>query len=266
MVHLVRRLAANRNLLKNLIVRDLKHRYVGSIGGFIWSVIHPIVLLISYTFIFSVIFRQGTGPGAGTENFAIFLSCGLLPWILFSDTIVRNCSVISDNAPLITKTVIPAEILPISITISNLVHHLISLAILLTVLLIFYGVHLSAAWIVLYLIMLLMLAQGIGWIVAGLQVFVRDTIQALQILLLLWMYFTPILYTMEMYNRLPATLRFLAGLNPMAIIVTGYRNSLLDLAQPKFASVAAVFVASAAVFAVGAFLFRQAKPAFPDVL
>jgi ABC-type polysaccharide/polyol phosphate export permease len=262
----MRRLAANRNLLKNLIIRDLKHRYVGSIGGFLWSVIHPIVLLVSYTFIFSVIFRQGTGPGAGTNNFAIFLSCGLLPWILFSDTIVRNCSVISDNAPLITKTVIPAEILPISITVSNLIHHLISLAILLAVLLIFYSVHLSAIWLVLYLVMLLMLAQGLGWIVAGLHVFVRDTIQALQILLLLWMYFTPILYSIEMYDRLPQKLRFLARLNPMAIIITGYRNALLDLAQPAFSRIAGVFVTSAVVFVVGAFLFRQAKPVFPDVL
>src|ERR1043165_5653731 len=99
--------------------------------------------------------------------------CGLLPWILFSDTIVGNCSVISDNAPLITKTVIPAEILPLSVTISNIVHHIIGLAILLGVMLIFYSVHLSAFWILLYLAMLVLLAQGLGWIVAGLHVFVR---------------------------------------------------------------------------------------------
>src|SRR4051812_27863532 len=116
MLGLVRKLAANRNLLKNLILRDLKHRYVGSIGGFLWSVIHPIVLLISYAFVLQVIFPQRLGPESGTDSFAIFVLCGLLPWLLFSDTIMRNCSVISDNAPLITKTIIPAEILPISIT------------------------------------------------------------------------------------------------------------------------------------------------------
>src|SRR5215467_8368309 len=131
MLSLVKKLNANRNLLKNLILRDLKHRYVGSMGGFLWSVIHPIVLLISYTFVFGVVLRAKLGIETGTTNFAIFLICGYLPWMLFSDTLMRNCSVIPDNAPLITKTVIPPEVLPISITISNLVHHIIGLGILL---------------------------------------------------------------------------------------------------------------------------------------
>jgi ABC-type polysaccharide/polyol phosphate export permease len=229
-------------------------------------VINPIVLLITYTFIFTVVFHQGLGPEAGTNNFAIFFWSGLLPWMLFSDTIVRNCSAISDNAPLITKTVIPAEVLPISITVSNLVHHLIGLGILLAVLIIFYAVHLSLIWIPLYMLMLLMLAQGLGWIVAGLQVFVRDTIQGLQILLLPWFYLTPVLYSVDLYNRFPKAIQVLAALNPMALIVTGYRNSLLNLAQPGFARIAGAFVASLAVFIAGAILFRQAKPAFPDVL
>jgi len=263
MFALFRKLAANRNLLKNLIVRDLKHRYVGSIGGFLWSVIHPVVLLVSYTFIFGVIFRMNMGPEFGTNSFAIFVLCGLLPWMLFSDTIVRNCSVISDNAPLITKTVIPAEMLPIAITISNLIHHLIGVGILLAVMTVFYTVHVSALWIVLYMVMLLMLAQGLGWIVAGLHVFVRDTIQALQIVMLLWFYFTPVLYTMEL---VPENLRGVARLNPMALIVTGYRNALLDLTQPSGGQIAVVLAASVAVFIVGALFFRQTKPVFPDVL
>jgi lipopolysaccharide transport system permease protein len=263
MFALYRKLAANRNLLKNLILRDLKHRYVGSIGGFLWSVIHPVVLLVSYTFIFGVIFLPDMGPEFGTNSFAIFVLCGLLPWILFSDTIVRNCSVISDNAPLITKTIIPAEILPISITISNLIHHLIGLAILLGVMTALYGVQFSALWIFLYMFMLLLLAQGLGWIVAGLHVFLRDTIQALQIVLLLWFYFTPILYTIE---RVPKNFRSLALLNPMALIVTGYRSSLLHLAQPGALQIAIVLGASIGVFILGALFFRQAKPAFPDVL
>jgi len=108
-----------------------------------------------------------------------------------------------------------------------------------------------------------MLAQGIGWIVAGLHVFVRDTIQALQILLFLWFWFTPVLYSLD---RLPANLRVFAEFNPMAIIVTGYRNSLLDRAQPDPLEVTLVLAASITIFVIGALLFRRAKPAFPDVL
>src|SRR5215470_17802143 len=160
MFALLHKIAINRNLLKNLILRDLKHRYVGSVGGFLWSVIHPIVLLVSYTFIFGVVFPNSLGPEYGTSSFAIFVLCGLLPWLLFSDTLLRNCSVISDNAPLITKTVIPAEILPIAITISNLVHHFIGIAILLVVMIAFYSVHISALWILLYLPILVLFAQG----------------------------------------------------------------------------------------------------------
>jgi ABC-type polysaccharide/polyol phosphate export permease len=254
---------ANRNLLKNLVLRDLKHRYVGSIGGFLWSVIHPIVLLISYTFIFVRVLGVPLGPEAGTDSFAIFLLCGLLPWLLFTDTVMRNCNAITENAQLITKTIIPAEILPISITISNLVHHLIGLGILLTVVLVFSGLHLSAAYILIYMVILLLFAQGLGFIVAGLHVFLRDTIQTLQIILLLWFYFTPILYTLD---RIPPNFRFLANLNPMAIIVTGYRNSLLHLPQPARMQIGILLAFSIAVFLGGALLFRQAKPAFPDVL
>lgn len=263
MLSLFKKLIANRNLLKNLVIRDLKHRYVGSIGGFLWSVIHPLVSFISYTFVFTVIFKSQLGPEFGTNSFAIFFFCGFLPWFLFSDTIMRNCSSISDNAPLITKTIIPPEILPISITISNFVHHMIGLSILLVVMLAFYSIHLSALWIILYLGMTLLLAQGLGWIVAGLHVFVRDTIQGLQILMFLWFWFTPILYPL---SRLPPEIRPYAELNPMAIIVTGYRNALLHIAQPDHAKIAAVLVASILIFVVGAVLFRQAKPAFPDVL
>ncbi len=265
MLNLAKKLNANRNLLKNLIIRDLKHRYVGSIGGFLWSVIHPIVLVISYSFIFRIL-GQRPGTGSGTTNFAIFFLCGLLPWILFSDTVVRNCSVISDNAPLITKTIIPAEILPISITISNLIHHFIGLGIVLTVVGVYQTLHVSVMWVIVYMAMLLMFAQGLGWIVAGLHVFVRDTIQALQIAMMLWFYFTPILYSMEALNRSPRTIRFLAALNPMAVIVTGYRNSLLDIAQPAVKAIAIAFIISIAVFVLGALFFRQAKPAFADVL
>src|SRR5215831_942675 len=266
MLELVRKLIANRNLLKNLILRDLKHCYVGSMGGFLWSVIHPVVNLISYTFVFGVILRMRMGIETGTTNFAIFLICGYLPWMLFIDTVLRNCSVISDNASLITKTVIPAEVLTISLTISNLVHHLIALAIFLIVLISFYSISFSVAWVFLYMLLLLMFAQGLGWIVATLQVFLRDTIQALQIILTLWLWFTPIFYPMSMMDRAPKAVRVLARMNPMAIIVTGYRNSLLHIAQPSRIAIGAVMLVSMGVFMAGAFLFRRAKPGFADVL
>src|SRR5206468_2529898 len=130
-------------------------------------------------------------------------------------------------------------------------------------LILFSDIHLSALWVLLYLPMLLMFAQGLGWIAAGLHVFLRDTIQALQIMMFLWFWFTPVFYPIEL---IPENLRFFFRLNPVAIIVMGYRSALLNLNRPGLAQTAVVMMVSIAVFALGALLFRQTKPAFPDVL
>jgi lipopolysaccharide transport system permease protein len=258
-MRLLSRIANNRNLLKNLVLRDLKHRYVGSLGGFMWSVVQPVVQLLTYSFAFSV----GILNRSGLENVSIpvFLFCGILPWFLFTDTVVRSCSVITENASLITKTIIPAEILPVAITISNLVNHAIGLAVLLAVLAISGTVPLSVFGIFLYLPMLVLFAQGLGWIVASLQVFVRDTIQVVQIGLSLWFWLTPVMYSLDEKG-----FQKVAMLSPMAVIVTGYRNSLLGFSQPPLPYVALAAAVSTAVFLIGALAFRQAKPAFADVL
>src|SRR6266446_2377489 len=244
-MHLFSKLVENRNLLKNLVRRDLKRRYVGSVGGFLWSVIHPLAMLVSYSFVFSIVFRQRLGPQDGTESVPIFLFCGILPWILFTDTVLRSCGVIVENTSLITKTIMPAEMLPVAITLSNLIHHAIGLSILLVFLVVFHTAPLTALAIAPYLLMLVLFAQGLGWLVAGLQVFLRDTFQALQILLFLWQWFTPIFYSLD---RVPEPYRAAMTLNPMAIVVTGYRNSLLHLPQPEPAQIAAAAVTSVAVF------------------
>src|SRR6185369_3553111 len=123
MLRFITKLFENRNLLKNLVVRDLKRRYVGCVGGFLWSVVPPLAMLVTYSFVFSVVLGQSLGPQDGTRSYSIFLFCGILPWLLFSDTVTRSCGVIVDNSPLITKTIMPAEMLPVAITVSNLVHH-----------------------------------------------------------------------------------------------------------------------------------------------
>lgn len=262
-LRLAERVLANRHLLKNLVIRDLKYRYVGSIGGFLWSFVNPLVLLASYTFVFTAVLRQKLGPNFGTESFALFLFCGILPWILFQDTVVRSCSAITDNAQLITKTIIPSEILPISVTLSNLAHHVIGMGILLLVLVLMEGIHLSVFRLVLYLPILLVLAQGVGWIVATLHVFVRDTLQAIQILMFFWFWFTPVFYAMEL---VPENWRRVLEWNPMALIVTGYRSALLDTAPPRMDLIAVWAALSGLVFVAGAWFFRRAKHGFADIL
>ena len=241
------KLVENRNLLKNLVVRDLKGRYVGSVGGFMWTVLQPLVLLLTYWFAFSVIFQGRPGTDSANVSIPVFLFCGILPWLLFTDTVMRNCNAITDNAALITKTIIPAEILPIAITLANLVNHAIGLTILFVVLAVFETIHVSAIGILLYLPMLILFAQGLGWIVAGLQVFLRDTAQVLQIVMNVWFWLTPVMYGLDRLHDFKG----IAMLSPIAVIVAGYRDSLLGLSQPPLQYVALAGGVSIVVFVLG---------------
>ncbi len=105
----LRNLIERRSLLLQLVRRDFNQRYVGSAAGWLWGVIHPIVLLASYYFVFGVCLKNPT------ENYPLVLICGMLPWLLFSETVTRSSSSLVEHANLITKTVFPAEIVPLAI-------------------------------------------------------------------------------------------------------------------------------------------------------
>lgn len=261
-MRLLATISQNRSLLKNLVLRDLKRRYVGSLGGFMWSVVQPVVQLLTYWFAFTFVFQSRPGLDSANVSVPVFLFCGILPWFLFTDTVIRNCSAITDNAALITKTTMPAEILPIAITLSNLVNHAIGLVVLLVVLAALQSIPISAFAVLLYLPVLVLFAQGLGWMAAGLQVFVRDTMQIVQIVVSVWFWVTPVMY---LSNRL-GTWERTAMLSPMAVVVSGYRSSLLGLSQPGTTQFFSAFAISLGVFVAGALIFRQTKPAFADVL
>jgi lipopolysaccharide transport system permease protein len=256
-------LKANRNLLRNLVLRDLKHRYVGSVGGFFWSVIHPIVLLVCYYFVLTVVMGVRLGEEYATQNFALFLFCGILPWLMFQETVLRNCTAVTDNASLITKTIIPSEILPMSIMISNLIHHMIGLVILIGALLLFHSVELSVLWVFAYMPILILLAQGLGWLVSSLNVFFRDTSQVLTVMMIFWFWFTPIFYPPEL---VPEGFRLIMALNPMATVVSGYRNAFLQMPPPGVENILILLGWTGVIFLVGALFFRRSKAAFADVL
>ena len=110
-----------RSLIRNFVVRDLKARYVGSFMGLFWSVIHPIVLLVSYTFVFSYIMGQKPRPETGTTSFPLFLFCSILPWLFFQEALQRSSTVIIENANLVTKTLFPSEIFPLAVLLAAVV-------------------------------------------------------------------------------------------------------------------------------------------------
>jgi len=260
----LRNLGRRRGLLLNLVARDFKQRYVGSLIGWIWGAVHPIVLLASYTFVFAVVFKVRLGPEAGTSHFAIFLFAGMLPWLLFQETVQRSASSMVDYANLITKSVFPAELIPIAIFLSNVLNHLMGLAILELVIL---GTAQKPssflALLPLYMLLLGLFTLGVSWLVSSLHVFLRDTAQVLTIVLTFWFWFTPIFFTVD---RLPSRLRFLAQWNPLASVVEAYRSCLLQARGPSAAGLGQLAIFSLGMFVVGGWFFRHSKRAFGDVL
>jgi lipopolysaccharide transport system permease protein len=259
-----RKLMVQRGLIRNFVVRDLRSRYVGSFMGFFWSVIHPIVLLGSYTFVFMGIFKIRPLPDSGTTSFPLFLFCSILPWLFFQDVLQRSSTVIVDNANLVTKTLFPTEVLPLTVLLAGVVNHVIGFAILLSVLLLSIGkLSMLVLLVPVYFVVLAIFTLGLAWMVAALNVFVRDVAQVLSVVLTFWFWFTPIFYSVEQF---PKRFVFVVRWNPLAHFVGGYRDCLLRQQLPDLGTLAVLAVVSAALFAAGGLFFRHVKREFVDVL
>lgn len=264
LTNFLQKIYVQRGLIRTFVVRDLKARYIGSFMGLFWSVIHPIVLLVSYTFVFSVIFKHRPLPDTGTTSFPLFLFCSILPWLFFQETLQRSSTVILENANLVTKTLFPSEILPLTVLLSSLVNHLIGFAILLCIIFFTIGkVSLFILLVPVYFFLLMLFTMGIAWFVSSLNVFVRDVSQVLSVVLTFWFWFTPIFYSMD---RFPPKLLFLVQCNPMAHVVVGYRDCLLRMRMPDLGILAIFAVSSVVIFAAGGLFFRKTKREFVDVL
>jgi ABC-type polysaccharide/polyol phosphate export permease len=257
-------LVERRSLLFQLVRRDFEQRFIGSAIGWIWGLIHPLVLLLSWTFVFSFCLGQKVPAGEDTTNYPLFLFAGMLPWLLFSDTVQRSASSLLEQANLITKTVFPSEIIPVSVFLSSLVSHLLGIALMMAAA----GVVLNQISVFVFLLPIYigvigLFAVGIGWIVASLHVFLRDTAQVLSVVLMFWFWMTPIFISETSF---PARAHFLLVANPFYYVVRGYRKLLLGSTVPNLDDLAIVAAYAVAAFVIGGLFFRHMKRGFADVL
>jgi lipopolysaccharide transport system permease protein len=262
--HFVRNLVERRTLVAQLVRRDFHQRYVGSAVGWVWGAIHPMVLLASYYFIFVVMLDAKLPDSEVTRSYVFYMFCGFLPWLLFQDTVVRSAGSLIEHANLITKTVFPAEVVPVSIFLSSLIHHLIALVLVIGCAQFF--LH-AVTWQVLllpvYMFFIGLLGVGVGWFASSLHVYLRDTAQVLTVVLTLWFWATPIMIAESvMRHRFPR----LFALNPMSWIVHGYRNRMLSQQWPSWHELAILAAYSITVFVLGGLFFRHLKRGFADVL
>lgn len=262
--HFLRNLVERRTLVAQLVRRDFQQRYVGSAAGWLWGAIHPLVLLGSYYFVFQICLKAKLPPGEVTDNYLMYLFCGFLPWLLFQDTVTRSAGSLIEHSNLITKTVFPAEVVPVSIFLSSLIHHLIALVIVIVVAgFVLKALTLKILLLPVYMFFIGLLAVGVGWFVSSLHVYLRDTAQVLTVVMTLWFWFTPVMIAR---SQVPDPFQRLVNWNPMSWIVTGYRYRLLSAQWPTWQEIAVIAAYSCAAFVLGGLFFRHLKRGFADVL
>ncbi|HET8549842.1 MAG TPA: ABC transporter permease [Bryobacteraceae bacterium] len=263
-LNFARNLFQHRTLLYQLIRRDFEQRFVGSAAGWLWGLIHPLVMLVSWVFVFQICLGIRMPPHEVTDNYPVYLFCGFLPWLLFQDTVMRSANSLLEHANLITKTVFPSEFLPVSIFCSSLVSHLLALLLLMAVLAFWLEGISAMAWLLPAWVLLLgMFAVGLGWIVASLQVYLRDTAQMLSVVMTFWFWMTPIFISEQ---QIPENVRFLARINPLAYVVRAYRERLLSYEPPKMDEFGILAACAVTAFVAGGLFFRHLKRGFADVL
>jgi ABC-type polysaccharide/polyol phosphate export permease len=247
-----------------MVRRDFEQRFVGSAAGWLWGLIHPLVLLLSWTFVFQWCMRAKPPQDGLTQNYTLFLFCGYLPWMLFQETVQRSTNSLIENSNLITKTLFPSELVPVSIFMSALISHLMALVLVLGMIL-FWAGSLSPMVLLLpvYMLLLGMMAVGLGWILSALQVYLRDTAQIVIVVLTGWFWLTPIFIDERLY---PQRVHFLLTWNPMAYLVRAYRERLLSSHWPAPAELIVLCLFAGASFTLGGLLFKHLKNGFADVL
>ena len=262
MFHNLANLLKYRGLVQSLVVRELKARYRGSVLGFFWSFVNPLLLLLIYTFVFTVVL-PGTHP-AEIEPYALFMFCGILPWTWFSSSLIESSNVLISGGNLIKKVLFPAEVLPIVTVLANMVHFFLGLPIL-AVFLVYYRASLhpgELVWFPVIVLVQLLLTVGLALIVSALTVHFRDIKDLLANLLTFWFFATPIIYPMA---AAPEPGRRFLNLNPFTHLAISYQEILFYNGPfGHWRWLLALLVASAALFLFGYFLFDRLRDSFAE--
>jgi ABC-type polysaccharide/polyol phosphate export permease len=234
MLQVARQIFHFRSLLGTLTSRDLKARYRGSALGFLWSLANPLLLLAVYTFVFSIIFKPRI---EGDNPYALFMVCGLFPWIWLSTSLLEGTMSLIANAGLLRKAVFPAELLPMVSVLSNLVHLLLAIPIIAVALatgrLLHYPVGGTASLLMLAVILLeLPMVAGLTLGLAALNVHFKDVRDLLANFLTLFFFLTPIIYPLESLKPYPA-LYWAVRLNPFTPFTLAYQATLFHGGYPS---------------------------------
>jgi lipopolysaccharide transport system permease protein len=263
---MVQSLWRNRQLILQLTKREVLGRYRGSLMGLAWSFFNPLLMLVVYTFVFSVVFsaRWGTGQPTSRTQFALVLFVGVIVHGLIAESINKAPGLILGNASYVKRVVFPLEILPWVVLGSALFHAVISLAILLLAQLVFNGgIPLTALWLPLVLLPIVPMTMGFAWMLAATGVFIRDIAQLTGIITTVMMFMAPVFYPI---SALPEQYRKWLYLNPITFIIEQARSVLFAGLQPDWAGLAGYSVVAVLVAGAGFWWFQMTRKGFADVV
>ena len=257
MIKDLKELYAYRQMIFSLVKKDLRGRYKGSVLGFMWTFINPLLQLVIYTIVFSFIMRSGI------MDFYMFLFVALVPWIFFSSCLTGGASVIVSNQDMVKKIYFPRIVLPMSFATSCFVNMLFCFIVIFGVIIITgYGVNFIALlYLPLIMIIEYVLSLGITLIASACTVYLRDLEHILGLMSMMWMYLTPVVYPTDW---VPEKYQSLYHLNPMVSIITAYREILYYKRVPRLDTLALAVFMGVIVVIIGYFVFEKLQKGFVE--
>jgi lipopolysaccharide transport system permease protein len=257
-------LPSRAELIFSFAKRELLARYKGSALGIAWAVLTPVVMIAIFTFIFAGIFGARFGANDSHWDYALYLFCGLLPWTMFQEAIQQSANTIVAHSNLVKRVVFPLEALPAAQVFAALGTQLFAtVALLIATLIIRQRLEVTGLWLPVVLIPQLLFALGSAWLIASLGVFLRDITQGITLLLMAWMYLTPIIYPESI---VPERFRTFINLNPFTSLIRSYRRIFLDGAAPDWRGLAYFTVIALVIFIFGYWWFARTRKSFADVV
>lgn len=245
-----------------MTIRDFRSKYAGSLMGVFWTVINPLLLLAVFSFVGIAVVKVKFGDHPGTN--ALYIFCGILPWLAFQDGVARSTSIIVENRNLVTRARFPASVLPVHPVLSSFFSQLVGTAVLVA-LAIFVTRSVGPPLLLLPLLfaLQLLLTFGICLVVGPVSVYVRDVAHVMPVILLVWMFGTPIFYQVEM---VPEVFRALVLANPVAGLIECYRAAILDGSWPAPVHLAVPAAWTAVFLVLGDLSFRKLRQGLADRL